>query len=84
MDGTFAGHALDFTVPRQNRNPPTGNHTTIMSAQGIKIEKALFADVGQDQAELIDVTGQEDRRISLRIHRGEAVAHGVFTIGIDD
>ncbi len=54
-----------------------------MAAQRIEIEKALIVDVGDDQAQLVDVSGEEHARIALGIHRRETVAHCVFSVAVD-
>lgn len=84
VDGAFSGDAFDGTFSGQDDDASTGDHAAIVAAEGFEINIAAFIDVGDDQAEFVDVPGHHEAGVALGIQSGDPVAHGILAVIIGD
>ena len=84
MDGTLTGHAFNHSIFGEDGDPPARDNAFVVSAEGVKIEKAFVVNVGENESELIDVSGKEHTGCAFGIDGGKAIAHDVFAIDVGD
>jgi hypothetical protein len=81
MNRLLADDAHDFALPSKEPQALTNEHLRIPSADGRDERVALVVDVGDDEPDLVDVAGEHDRRRTVGIHLGDAVAGDVAMNG---
>src|SRR6266704_157545 len=77
MHGFFSDDAEDIAVAGAESETLSNQHLRIPAADRLDVRVALVVDVADDHADLVDVTGQHDRRLAFAVYLGEAVAGDV-------
>jgi hypothetical protein len=73
MDGLATNDTDDVSSVRDETNPLSDQHLGIPSADRRDVHKAVVIDVLHDDADLIDVSVDEDRRLAVGIDLRVAV-----------
>ena len=82
VNGALACNALHRAILGQNNHLTPGDHALVM-APGVKIDKALIIDVGDDQAQLINMPGKKNTGIPSDSGSPND-SHGIALIQIGD
>jgi hypothetical protein len=73
VDRLLAHDAGDRATAPQQLHPLTDEHLRVPPADGIEADESLVVDVGDHDADLVDVTGQHHPRPPARIQGGVGV-----------
>ena len=82
VDGPLARHATDGPICCLDNHAAPGNHRAVMATDRVEVEVTVLVDVGDDEAELVHVTGKHEHGIPVGIERGDPVAESVLGIRI--
>src|SRR5450756_906761 len=79
MDRLLAHDAEHLAMAADEAKTLSDEDLWIPATNRLDVGEALVVDVADDDADLIDVAGQHDRRLAAAIYFGEAVAGDVAT-----
>ena len=82
MNRPFTCNADDRSIGRLDNDAPTRDHDQVMPPNRIEVEKALFVDVGDDETELIEVTGEHQHGIPFGIQCRDSISERVLRVCI--
>src|SRR5687767_227339 len=74
MDWLLSDDAEHIAIPSDKPDSLRDKHLWIPAANRRDVGEPLVVDVSHDDADLVDVTREHDRRRALGIHLGDAVA----------
>src|SRR5690625_21598 len=80
MNGSFSGNAFDNPISGLNPNTAAGDNNPVMTADRVEIKKTFFVYVGNNQPELVDMSGEHQHRISVGIQGRKTVSERIFLI----
>jgi len=82
MDGLLADHADDIAIVAQQADALPDEHLWVPAADPGEIEEAVIVDIGDDDANLINVAGEQQAGFTTLQDGGAAAADiGVNLIG---
>ena len=81
MDRLAAHHAGNVAVLGQDAHALAHEHLGVPAADGAEVEQSFLRGVGDLEADLVDVAGQQGQRTLVFLPRGVAVAHDVGARG---
>ena len=82
VHGALAGDAEHRTLAGQDVEAAAGGDDLVMPAEELEVQVALVVDVGDDEADLVDVAGEHQGRSAVALERRDAVADGVLRVGV--
>ena len=59
-----------------------GRDNLVVAAEEFKVEVALVVDVRDDEANLVDVAGEHQRRSAIALEGRDAITDGILGVGI--
>ena len=82
MDGSFTRDPFDHSLVSLDEHASAWDDDTVVAANGGKVEKPLFVDVGDDEAKFVEMTGKHDGWPVIPFEGGDAIAQDVPFVGI--
>jgi hypothetical protein len=82
VHGALAGDSPHVAVGRADDDAPAGDHDPVVPADRVEVEEAVLVHVGYHQPDLVDVAGEHEDGVALRVERRDPVAEPVGAVNV--